>query len=140
MEGWNSWRVSIMGLLNFGRREGSQIIQLFGRGVRLRGKNHSLIRSDALPGNHPPLINLLETLNIFAVRANYMAHFRDYLEREGLETEPPVELPLPVWTNEQMLQRGLVLPRPESGRDFTTETILLLTPDEFIRLRVDLSG
>jgi hypothetical protein len=68
-----------------------------------------------------------------------MAQFRDYLEREGVETEPPVELPLPVWTNEQMLQRGLVLPRPESGRDFTTDTILLLTPDENIRLRVDLS-
>ena len=139
MEGWNSWRVSNMGLLNIGRREGSQIIQLFGRGVRLRGKNHSLKRSAALPGNHPPYIKLLETLNIFAVRANYMAQFRDYLEREGVETEPLVELPLPIWTNEQMLQRGLVLPRPESGRDFATETILLLTPDENIRLRVDLS-
>ncbi|MDH7513479.1 MAG: hypothetical protein QHH14_11095, partial [Clostridiales bacterium] len=31
MEGWNSWRVSAMGLLNIGRQEGSQIIQLFGR-------------------------------------------------------------------------------------------------------------
>jgi hypothetical protein len=105
----------------------------------LRGENHSLKRSAALPGNHPPHIKLLETLNIFAVRANYMAQFRDYLEREGVETEPPVELPLPVWTNEQMFQRGLVLPRPESGRDFATETIVLLTPDENIRLRVDLS-
>ena len=36
MEGWNSWRVSNMGLLNIGRSEGSEIIQLFGRGVRLR--------------------------------------------------------------------------------------------------------
>jgi len=139
MEGWNSWRVSNMGLLNIGRREGSQIIQLFGRGVRLRGKNHSLKRSAALPGNHPPHIKLLETLNIFAVRANYMAQFRDYLEREGVETEPLVELLLPVWTNKQMLQRGLVLPRPESDRDFAAEKVLLLTPDENIRLRVDLS-
>ena len=39
IEGWNSWRVSNMGLLNIGRSEGSQIIQLFGRGVRLRGLN-----------------------------------------------------------------------------------------------------
>src|SRR5690554_2059138 len=30
MEGWNSWRVSNMGLLNIGRKEGSEIIQLFG--------------------------------------------------------------------------------------------------------------
>jgi hypothetical protein len=28
-EGWNSWRVSTMGLMNVGQTEGSQIIQLF---------------------------------------------------------------------------------------------------------------
>ena len=39
IEGWDSWRVSAMGLLNIGKQEGSQIIQLFGRGVRLRGKD-----------------------------------------------------------------------------------------------------
>ena len=33
IEGWDSWRVTAMGLLNIGRQEGSQIIQLFGRGV-----------------------------------------------------------------------------------------------------------
>ena len=33
MEGWSSYRVSTMGLLNVGKTEGSQIIQLFGRGV-----------------------------------------------------------------------------------------------------------
>ena len=36
-EGWSSWRVSTMGLMNVGQGEGSQIIQLFGRGVRLKG-------------------------------------------------------------------------------------------------------
>jgi len=140
MEGWNSWRVSNMGLLNIGRQEGSQIIQLFGRGVRLRGKGHSLKRSAAVPGNHPPHIKLLETLNIFAVRANYMAQFRDYLEREGVETDPVVELTLPVRINEQALHHGLVVPRLEEGRDFAAETILLLTPDNNIRLRVDMSA
>lgn len=38
-EGWNSWRVSTMGLINFAKGEGSQAIQLFGRGVRLKGYN-----------------------------------------------------------------------------------------------------
>lgn len=70
-----------MGLLNIGKKEGSQIIQLFGRGVRLKGKSLSLKRSAALEGAHPKHIRLLETLNIFAVRVNYMAQFRDYLER-----------------------------------------------------------
>lgn len=139
MEGWNSWRVSNMGLLNIGRQEGSQIIQLFGRGVRLRGKGHSLKRSAALDGEHPKHIKLLETLNLFAVRANYMAQFRDYLEREGVETEETIELPLFVWANEQFLQRGLVVPRPEEGRDFARETHLVLEADQSVRVHVDLS-
>ena len=45
MEGWDSYRVSNMGLLNAGTSEGSEIIQLFGRGVRLRGKDRSLRRN-----------------------------------------------------------------------------------------------
>ncbi|MCD8502977.1 MAG: DEAD/DEAH box helicase family protein, partial [Bacillaceae bacterium] len=49
-EGWSSWRVSTMGLMNMGRSEGSQIIQLFGRGVRLKGHNFGLKRSSALKG------------------------------------------------------------------------------------------
>ena len=32
--GWNSWRVSTMGLMHVGVGEGSEIIQMFGRGVR----------------------------------------------------------------------------------------------------------
>ena len=139
MEGWNSWRVASMGLLNIGRQEGSQIIQLFGRGVRLKGKAMCLRRSAALEGEHPKHIRMLETLNIFAVRANYMAQFRDYLEREGVEVEPPIELPLFVWANEHFLRKGLVVPRPPEGRDFTAETALLLEPDDQIRVHVDLS-
>jgi hypothetical protein len=83
-EGWSSWRVSTMGLLNIGRGEGSQIIQLFGRGVRLKGKGYSLKRS--IPSQRPKGLHLekLETLNIFGVRADYMATFKQYLEEEGV--------------------------------------------------------
>lgn len=139
MEGWNSWRVSNMGLLNIGRQEGSQIIQLFGRGVRLRGIRHLLKRSTAIEGTHPPRVRLLETLNIFAVRANYMAQFRDYLEREGVETEETIDLPLFAYANEQFLKRGLVVPRPELGHDFARETTLLLEADPAVHVQVDMS-
>jgi hypothetical protein len=83
-EGWSSWRVSTMGLLNMGTGEGSQIIQLFGRGVRLKGLDFSLKRST--PANRPKDLHLekLETLNIFGVRANYMAKFKEYLIEEGI--------------------------------------------------------
>jgi hypothetical protein len=100
-EGWNSWRVSTMGLMNIGSTEGSQIIQLFGRGVRLKGYNLCLRRSSHadLPSGveRPHDLGLLETLNVFGVRANYMAEFRKYLEEEGLPpNEEPVEILLPV--------------------------------------------
>lgn len=83
-EGWSSWRVSTMGLLNMGKGEGSQIIQLFGRGVRLKGKDYSLKRST--PSQRPKGIHLerLETLNIFGINAGYMAAFKDYLKEEGI--------------------------------------------------------
>ena len=127
IEGWNSWRVSNMGLLNIGRREGSQIIQLFGRGVRLRGRDMTLKRSSALnDGTHPDYIRLLETLNIFALRANYMAQFRDYLESEGINTQDPVELPLLIRPNQDFLNRGLVIPRLDENKTFSgQETVLL---------------
>jgi hypothetical protein len=76
-EEWNSWRVSTMGLMNVGATEGSQIIQLFGRGVRLKGFGHSLKRSAKaqLPDGitRPKYLGTLETLNIFGIRADYMA-------------------------------------------------------------------
>ena len=111
IEGWDSWRVTAMGLLNIGRQEGSQIIQLFGRGVRLRGKNMSLKRSAALDGKHPLHISLLETLNIFAVRANFMAQFRDYLMREGIELDEPVQLTIEIRRDEAYHEKRLFIPK-----------------------------
>lgn len=99
-EGWSSWRVSTMGLLNMGQGEGSQIIQLFGRGVRLKGKGFSLKRS--LPQDRPKGVHLdkLEALNIFGVRASYMAAFKDYLREEGITPSDEVlELDFPTRAN-----------------------------------------
>ncbi len=66
IEGWDTWRVSSMGLLNIGRGRGPQIIQLFGRGVRLKGKGMSLKRS-----NENTSVQLLEMLNIYGIKADY---------------------------------------------------------------------
>ncbi len=127
MQGWDSWRVTNMGLLNIGRSEGSEIIQLFGRGVRLQGFNRSLKRSAALSGmEHPAGLDLLERLNIFAIRANYMAQFRDYLEREGVEPSGEVELRLPIKRNDDFLKKKLIVPRlPKESRFAASERILL---------------
>ena len=99
-EGWSSWRVSTMGLLNMGKGEGSQIIQLFGRGVRLKGKAYSLKRST--PAQRPKGVHLerLETLNIFGVNAGYMATFKEYLKEEGITpSDEMIELDFETRTN-----------------------------------------
>ncbi|WP_424947583.1 DEAD/DEAH box helicase family protein [Candidatus Spongiihabitans sp.] len=85
--GWNSWRVSTMGLMHVGTGEGPQIIQMFGRGVRLKGRDMSLKRHTALEDANPQdsdQLKLLETLNIFGLKANYMDKFKDYLQQEDI--------------------------------------------------------
>ena len=95
-EGWSSWRVSTMGLMHIGKTEGAQIIQLFGRGVRLKGYDFRLKRSTHVrlpPGVvRPEGLPALETLNVFGVQATYMAQFRDFLEKEGVPTETTKEV------------------------------------------------
>jgi Type III restriction enzyme, res subunit len=100
-EGWSSWRVSTMGLMNVGKGEGAQIIQLFGRGVRLKGHGMSLKRSGKarLPDgvDRPKHIGTLETLGIFGIHADYMAQFREFLKEEGMpENDDRLEFLLPV--------------------------------------------
>lgn len=119
IEGWSSWRVSTMGLLNMGKGEGPQVIQLFGRGVRLKGKSWALKRSAALPelGPHPEGLSDLETLNIFGWNADYVQAFRAMLEREDVVRE----LRLPTRTLFDPWPK-LPIPRPRVGYSTASET------------------
>lgn len=117
-EGWNSWRVSTLGLMKIGQSEGAQIIQLFGRGVRLKGHDWSLKRSKALrlPADivRPRHLALLETLNVFGIHADYMAQFKQFLEDEGLPPERETEeIALPVLRNLGTHKLKVVRLRPE---------------------------
>jgi hypothetical protein len=97
-EGWNSWRVSSIGLMRMGKSEGTQIIQLFGRGVRLRGYRMSLRRSSVLAEKPPAPENLrqVETLQVFGVKATYMNTFRDWIFSEVPEAKEKQVWDLPV--------------------------------------------
>ena len=96
--GWNSWRVSTMGLMHVGVGEGPEIIQMFGRGVRLLGWKRSLKRyrqSGAPAPEDDHGLSELETLHIFGLRANYMETFERILQEEGIRRESdPVPLPV----------------------------------------------
>jgi hypothetical protein len=136
MEGWNSWRVSTMGLMNIGRGEGTQIIQLFGRGVRLKGQDFSLKRSTALQNQPPRYVPVLETLNIFGVRADYMRQFEEYLAEEGLSTgTQKVEFVMPVIPN--LGEKKLKIIRVKSGMDYKhqAKNPVLDLPDDQLRRR-----
>ncbi len=139
IEGWNSWRVSNIGLLNIGKSEGTQIIQLFGRGVRLHGKHNSLKRSKAMPNESPPAnLPTLEKLNIFGIEANYMEQFREYLKAEGLSTENTVDLPIPIKIKEDYLKERLLVPCVD-GKRFKKEQLFELRFDEQINpVEIDL--
>ncbi|GLR62934.1 DEAD/DEAH box helicase family protein [Marinospirillum insulare] len=100
VEGWDCWRVSTLGLMHVGSSEGAQIIQLFGRGVRLKGHQWSLKRSGhSLAQKVPAFIQELETLNVFGIQADFMEKFRQYLQDEGLpgnERRKVIQIPLNV--------------------------------------------
>lgn len=132
-EGWSCWRVSAMGLINVGRNEGSQIIQLFGRGVRLKGKDFGLKRSNVLHDEaHPDFLIELETLNVFGIRADYMDTFREYIDEEGvLRESDKVQITLP--TIENLARTDLKVILPKKGKPDFKETTTL--PLEKKRLR-----
>jgi hypothetical protein len=112
-----------MGLMNVGKSEGSEIIQLFGRGVRLKGFGMCLKRSSQIDGiSKPRHISLLETLNIFGIRAQYMQQFKEYLEDEGLPSnEERIEFILPVVKN--LGGKKLTSIRLKEGVDFKRQGI-----------------
>jgi hypothetical protein len=98
IEGWSSWRVSALGLINIGKSEGSEIIQLFGRGVRLLGLDRLLKRSKYLTGYaHPASLPLLERLFVFAIDSKYMTKFRETIELEGVDGGGFLEFELALW-------------------------------------------
>ena len=135
-EGWNSWRVSTMGLINFAKGEGSQAIQLFGRGVRLRGYEGCLKRSNKVDKkiDIPKLLMWLETLTIFGIKAQYMEDFKKYLEMEDLGTNETVhEFKLPILNRfvdvkDKKLQ-VIQLPKDKVFKK-QSERLILTAPDD----------
>lgn len=130
IEGWDTWRVSSMGLLNIGKGQGPQIIQLFGRGVRLKGKGMSLKRS----GNKNA-IKFLETLNIYGIKADYLTKFLEAIRKEEVEFET-IEIPVKPQYEEKWNDL-YTLTRDENKR-FEEEKVLRLELDDRIYFTIDL--
>jgi len=132
IEGWDSWRVCSMGLINMGKGEGPQIIQLFGRGVRLKGRNLSLKRSE----ENKYQIKSLETLNIFGLNADYINSFLETIRKEEVEYE---EIKLPIKRLDETKWKNLYTLKTDRDFDFTNHFIELETDEDLLRkIKIDI--
>lgn len=111
--GWNCFRVSLIGLINLGSAKGNMIIQIFGRGVRLKGlqengkrKNpeHCPDYRDLLDDPDTPAKQLqrLETLNVFSLNRSWLETFLKALEQDI----PPVSGPYRVDVRPAVVEVG----------------------------------
>ncbi len=132
IEGWNSWRVSIMGLINMGKSEGSQIIQLFGRGVRLKGKDYSLKREE----NPDYKLKMLQTLFVFGLNADYINAFLNAIEKEGVDYE---EITIPIKFNYPENWKGTTYTVRAKEFDFPEYPVMLnIDKDLLSKIKIDL--
>jgi Type III restriction enzyme, res subunit len=136
IEGWSSYRVAVMGLLRVGKGAGAQVVQLFGRGVRLKGLNTSLKRSSLAPG-FPEHLDKLETISIFGLKADYLKIFLDTLADEGVSNT--VSLLAPITLNPNFVAAGLNTLEIEPGFDFSKIAIIYSADSPNAAVTIDLS-
>lgn len=134
IEGWNSWRVSSMGLMNMGQGEGAQIIQLFGRGVRLKGKEFSLKREEATSAY---FIKALQTISIFGLNAKYMNSFLSNIEKE---VDNMIEFVLDIqFNNKEAWENKIYTFKTDAKHDFKKFGIELALKESVLkRIEIDL--
>lgn len=130
IEGWDTWRVSSMGLLNIGKGQGPQIIQLFGRGVRLKGKGMSLRRSE-----EKSTVRFLEMLNIYGFKADYLSKFLEAIRKEEVEFET---IEIPVRPQHKGKWKTLYTLSKNENKKFEEKEILRLEIDDRIYFTIDL--
>ncbi len=101
-EGWNSYRLSVISLINLGSSKGNLIIQIFGRGVRLRGKGGDGKRRNIDHGQDYHLldnskesnIRRLETLTVYSLRRSYLEQFLEEVRKGGITLKHVFKIPV----------------------------------------------
>ena len=139
-EGWDSYRVANMGLMRVGRNEGSEIIQIFGRGIRLRGLENSLKRTSHLELSQdeiPDDIDILERLNVFGVKADYIKEFEEQLEKEDIPTGF-IETEIETDVNSDLVNDDLKVPRVKENLEYREEIVSKIQLTDESQPHVDL--
>lgn len=118
-EGWDNYRASSMTLLRLGQKEGSLIVQMFGRVIRFAGVNGDGKRL-AVPSEE---LKPLQTAYIYGLKSEYLERFVEDLKDAGIDEHESLECPfhpaLP--TPDGMLRTvRAIAPKPE---DFHAEAL-----------------
>lgn len=118
-EGWDNYRASSMTLLRLGQREGSLIVQMFGRVIRFAGVNGNGKRL-AVPS---AAIKPLQTAYIYGLKSEYLERFVEELKDAGIDENESIECPFhPALPEPEGLLRTVraIAPMPE---DFRAEAL-----------------
>lgn len=99
-EGWNCFRVSVIGLINLGSSKGNKIIQIFGRGVRIKGikndgkrtfQEHNEDYFKLSNQKEDEKLRKIETLCVFSLKKSYLETFTNAVNKE-LEIQRQFEI------------------------------------------------
>ena len=101
-EGWNSYRLSVISLINLGSSKGNLIIQIFGRGVRLHGKGGDGKRRNidhgqdyhGLDKSKESNVRRLETLTVYSLRRSYLEQFLEEVRKGGISLKHVFKIPV----------------------------------------------
>ncbi|PJK00573.1 hypothetical protein CO641_00880 [Lysobacteraceae bacterium NML91-0213] len=118
-EGWDNYRASSMTLLRLGQKEGSLIVQMFGRVIRFAGVQGDGRRL-AQPGEN---VAPLQTAYIFGLKSKYLEDFVAELKKTGIEQTEAIECVFHPGLPEPSTQlQAVVAHAPEPG-DFHADAI-----------------
>jgi len=104
-EGWNSHRISSLGLVELGKSRGSLVVQLFGRGVRLAGVAQAKLKRG---GRYEQA----ERFDVFGYQAAYLKTFIEEAETAEIVEEKTLEIRIELKSDEPNGRRIL---KPGAG-------------------------
>lgn len=118
-EGWDNYRASSMTLLRLGQKEGSLIVQMFGRVIRFAGVNGDGKRLGVPPEELKPL----QTAYIYGLKSEYLENFVNELKNAGIGASDSIECAFhPALPKPNGFLRTVCAVQP-AARDFRAEAI-----------------
>lgn len=124
IEGWDTQRISSLSLFEFGKSKGSLIVQLFGRGVRLRGSIENNLKRSGV-------YEKLEEFSVYGYDAGYLKTFIEESELDTIVKQKSITIKFSQLKTDKLY--GLKVVKPKS--DFPAQKLeYVYYEDEFNKL------